>query len=70
MSGAGSAETGGLKVSNDEETSKQAEEDAKEDLDLEVEDADKVGGGQTIKFDKTTPLDKTSPLITPTDQTL
>ena len=32
-------------MSNEDETRKQAEEDAKEDLDLEVEDAEKVGGG-------------------------
>jgi hypothetical protein len=61
MSGAGSAQPGGPKVGNDDETRKQSEEDAKEDLDLEVEDADKVGGGQTVKFDKA------SPLITPSD---
>jgi hypothetical protein len=31
-------------MSNEDETRKQVEEDAKEDLELEDEDADKVGG--------------------------
>jgi hypothetical protein len=37
----------------DDETRKQAEEDASEDLELEDEDADKIGGGY-MKLDETT----------------
>jgi hypothetical protein len=36
---------GGPKMSDDEKTRKELEEDANEDLDLEDEDAEKVGGG-------------------------
>jgi hypothetical protein len=43
-------------VGNADETRKQIEEDAKEDLELEDEDADKIAGG--------TMADKTSPLLT------
>ena len=40
---------------NDDETRKQVEEDANEDLELEDEDADKVGGGiLKIKLEDTT----------------
>jgi hypothetical protein len=35
-------------MSEEKDTGKQVEEDAKEDLDLEVEDADKVGGGNKL----------------------
>jgi hypothetical protein len=40
-------------MSDDDKTRQEVEEDAKEDLELEDEDADKVGGG-TIKLGETT----------------
>jgi hypothetical protein len=40
-------------MSDDDKTREQVEEDADEDLELQDEDADKIGGGYTIKFDTT-----------------
>jgi hypothetical protein len=37
-------------MSEEKHTRKQVEEDAKEDLELKVEDADKVGGAQKVEY--------------------